>query len=113
MSGASMQSAKMLNLALRGGGAHAAHTWGVLDRLLEDGRNGVEAIGGTSSGAMNAVVMADGWVAGGIDGARQALKDFWEAVSREARNSPITARRSTCSWATGAWTIRTATSGPT
>jgi len=31
-------SSKTINLALQGGGAHGAFTWGVLDRLLEDER---------------------------------------------------------------------------
>ena len=56
--------------ALQGGGAHGAFTWGVLDALLEDGRLAVEAITGASAGAMNAVVMVEGWLDGGIDGAR-------------------------------------------
>lgn len=51
---------KPVNLALQGGGAHGAFTWGVLDKLLEDGRLEIEGISGTSAGAMNAVVLADG-----------------------------------------------------
>ena len=51
---------KRINLALQGGGAHGAYTWGVLDRLLDDERIDVEAISGTSAGAMNAAVFADG-----------------------------------------------------
>src|SRR6266478_5528619 len=51
---------KRINLALQGGGAHGAYTWGVLDRLLEEDRLEVEAISGTSAGAMNAAVFADG-----------------------------------------------------
>ena len=49
---------KMVNLALQGGGSHGAFTWGVVDRLLEDGRIGIDAISGTSAGSMNAVVIA-------------------------------------------------------
>ncbi len=56
------KSPKLVNVALQGGGAHGAFTWGVLDRLLEDGRIGFEAISGTSAGAMNAVVVADGFM---------------------------------------------------
>ena len=52
---------KSISLALQGGGAHGAFTWGVLDALLEDGRLAIEAITGTSAGAMNAVILADGW----------------------------------------------------
>jgi NTE family protein len=72
---------RRVNLGLQGGGAHGAFTWGVLDRLLEDGRLGFEGISGTSAGAMNAVVVANGLMAGGNDGARQALADFWTAVA--------------------------------
>ena len=68
-----------LSLALQGGGAHGAYTWGVLDRLLETGIR-IDGISGTSAGAMNAVALAHGWTAGGADGARAALADFWQAV---------------------------------
>jgi NTE family protein len=70
-----------VNLALQGGGAHGAFTWGVLDQLLEDGRLRFEAVSGTSAGAMNAVVMAHGMLDGGAEGARQALDKFWTAVA--------------------------------
>jgi len=76
--------AKPINLALQGGGAHGAFTWGVLDRLLEDNRVAIEAISGTSAGAMNAVVLADGLVEGGPDGARRQLRQFWEAVAERS-----------------------------
>ena len=61
---------RAINLALQGGGAHGAFTWGVLDRLLEDGRVSFEGISATSAGAMNAVVDAYGKMRGGVDGAR-------------------------------------------
>ncbi len=80
---------KRITLALQGGGSHGAFTWGVLDRLLEDGRIDIEAISGASAGAMNAVVLAHGLTAGGRDGARQALKDFWDAVASSAPFSTI------------------------
>ncbi|MDJ0895884.1 MAG: patatin-like phospholipase family protein [Alphaproteobacteria bacterium] len=80
---------KKINLALQGGGAHGAFTWGVLDRILEDERLEIEAISGTSAGAMNAVVVADGLMKGGRDGARQAMQTFWRAVSDAGRGSPI------------------------
>ncbi len=99
------KSPKMVNVALQGGGAHGAFTWGVLDRLLEDGRIGLEAISGTSAGAMNAVVIADGIMKGGPDGARQALEDFWQAVSREGAKSPI--QRSLANMFTGDWNLDT------
>jgi NTE family protein len=72
---------KTISLALQGGGSHGAFTWGVLDRLLEDGRIALDGISGASAGALNAVVLANGWVVGGRDGAREALKAFWESVS--------------------------------
>jgi NTE family protein len=72
---------KPINLALQGGGAHGAFTWGVLDQLLEDGRTEIEGISGASAGAMNAIMLADGLTRGGGDEARQRLADFWRAVS--------------------------------
>lgn len=79
---------KKINLALQGGGAHGAYTWGVLDRILEDGRIEIEAISGSSAGAMNAVILADGWTRDGRDGARQALRKFWRGVSPRPAASP-------------------------
>lgn len=84
-----MAKQKSINLALQGGGAHGAFTWGVLDRFLEDGRLHIESISGTSAGAMNAVVVADGLMTGGEDAAREALTRFWKAVSEAGRGSPI------------------------
>jgi NTE family protein len=72
---------KRVNLALQGGGAHGAYTWGVLDHLLEDGRLEIAGISGTSAGAVNAVMLADGLARGGPDEARQRLADFWRAAS--------------------------------
>ena len=80
---------KSVNLALQGGGAHGAFTWGVLDRLFEDGRIRIEAVSGTSAGAMNAVVAADGLMRADEDGARDGLARFWRAVSDATRLSPI------------------------
>lgn len=80
---------KIVDLALQGGGAHGALTWGVLDRLLADERIQISGISGTSAGAMNAVVLADGLQRGGRDGAREALEQFWLAVSNAALYSPI------------------------
>jgi len=80
---------KPINLALQGGGAHGAFTWGVLDALLADGRVEIEAISGTSAGAMNAVAVADGIMRDDIDGARDKLRSFWRAVSDAAKGSPI------------------------
>ena len=72
-----------LNLALQGGGAHGAFTWGVLDALLEEPHIQFEGLSGSSAGAMNAVVLADGWIKGGREGARQGLADFWNEVGRQ------------------------------
>src|ERR1700730_10726095 len=72
---------KPINLALQGGGAHGAFTWGVLDQLLDDGRIGIEGISGASAGALNAVMLADGLTRGGPEEARARLADFWRAVS--------------------------------
>jgi NTE family protein len=72
---------KRINLALQGGGAHGAFTWGVLDHLLEDSRLSVEGISGTSAGAVNAVMLADGLRRGGAEDARKRLADFWRAAS--------------------------------
>ncbi len=94
---------KSIRLALQGGGAHGAFTWGVLDKLLEDGRVHIDAISGTSAGAMNGVVAADGLVAGGEDGARAALEKFWRAVSGAARMSPL--QRTPWDAATGNWSL--------
>jgi len=96
---------KRINLALQGGGSHGAFTWGVLDRLLEDGRLEIAAISGTSAGAMNAVVAADGRMSGGLDGAREALKHFWRNVSDRARFSPI--RRAPLDVLMGRWSLDT------
>ena len=80
---------KTLNLALQGGGAHGAFTWGVLDRLLEDERLAIEGISGTSAGAMNAAVMADGLTRGGRAGARLGLEQFWTRVADLGRLNPL------------------------
>jgi NTE family protein len=74
-----------LALALQGGGAYGAFTWGVLDRLLEEpGRFDVEALSGTSAGAVNAVVFASGWTDGGALGARAALHRLWQRIGEGA-----------------------------
>lgn len=98
-----MSAPKPINLALQGGGAHGAFTWGVLDWLLESGRFTIRGISGTSAGAMNAVVLADGLHKGGEEGGREALARFWRAVSRGAWFSPI--RRSPLDIALGQWSL--------
>ncbi len=80
---------KRINLALQGGGAHGAFTWGVLDRLLEDERIVVEGVSGTSAGAMNAAALAAGYAEGGREGARRALDRFWASTGECALFSPF------------------------
>lgn len=74
---------RRLNLALQGGGAHGAFTWGVLDALLDSKTIEFEGLSGSSAGAMNAVVLADGWLKGGREGARQGLASFWNEVGKQ------------------------------
>src|SRR6266853_2031626 len=80
---------KSINLALQGGGAHGAFTWGVLDRLLEDERIGIDGISATSAGAMNATVLASGIATGGRGGAKMALSEFWRRISHAALTSSL------------------------
>jgi NTE family protein len=86
---AAQTPAKPIQLALQGGGAHGAFAWGVLDRLLEDPRLDIRAVSGTSAGAMNGVVLADGLLRGGRDGGRQALEAFWRSVAAAGALSPF------------------------
>ena len=81
---------RRLSLALQGGGAHGAFTWGALDALLADPRVEFEGFSGSSAGAMNAVVLASGWVEDGRDGARRALDDFWTAVGKQMPSGMVT-----------------------
>lgn len=98
-----MTDTKRIDLALQGGGAHGAFTWGVLDRLLEEPCIAIEGISGTSAGAMNGVVIADALVRGDEATARAALHDFWAAVSRAGMASPI--RRSPLDVWLGNWSL--------
>jgi NTE family protein len=86
---ASSPTVKTVNLALQGGGAHGAFTWGVLDRLLEDETLAFEGISATSAGAMNAAVLAYGLTIGGRAGARKALTAYWRRISHAAMMSPL------------------------
>lgn len=72
-----------IKLALQGGGAHGAFTWGVLDRLLELPELKIESISATSSGAMNAAALAQGWQRDGAAGAKTSLEAFWLALARQ------------------------------
>ena len=92
-----------IDLALQGGGSHGAFTWGVLDRLLEEPRLQIDAISGTSAGAMNAAVLADGWAAGGAPEARAALDAYWDRVAKAAALSPL--QRTPLDRLLGRWTL--------
>ncbi|MET0868779.1 MAG: patatin-like phospholipase family protein [Pseudorhodoplanes sp.] len=93
----------LVDLALQGGGSHGAFSWGVLDRLLQEPWLKIEGVSGTSAGAMNAAVLADGYAAGGAEGARTALATYWRHVSDAARYSPF--RRSPMDKFLGRWSL--------
>jgi NTE family protein len=93
----------LIDLALQGGGAHGAFTWGVLDRLLEVPWGRLDGISGTSAGAMNAAVLAHGLLEGGREGGKQALEAFWRRVSNAALLSPF--QRGPLEILTGRWTL--------
>jgi NTE family protein len=95
----------LVDLALQGGGSHGAFTWGVLDRLIEEPWLRIEAISGTSAGAMNAALVADGWMQSGSEGARAALEAYWRRVSHAAAFSPL--QRSPFDRLMGRWTLDT------
>jgi len=100
---ATPSKALLIDLALQGGGAHGAFTWGVLDRLIEEPWLQIDGISGTSAGAMNAAVMASGLEHGGVDGAKAALETFWKAVADAGRFSPM--QRSPLALMSGRWTL--------
>ena len=83
------KNAPPLALALQGGGAYGAFTWGALDRLLQEGDVFPSAISGASAGAVNAVLVAWGLMKGGRDGAREALRRFWTEIGQKALLSPL------------------------
>src|SRR6185295_18890681 len=93
----------LIDLALQGGGAHGAFTWGVLDRLLEESWLRIDGISGTSAGAMNAAVLVHGYSLDRNDGARAALEVFWRRVSEAGQLSPI--RRGPLDIFLGRWTL--------
>ncbi len=92
MSDHSNKSKKKVAIACQGGGSHGAFTWGVLDKLLEDGRFEIEGMTGTSAGGMNAVAVAHGLAKGGNQEARATLKLFWDRVSKSGEKSSINNR---------------------
>jgi NTE family protein len=100
----------LIDLALQGGGPHGAFTWGVLDRVLEEPWLRIDAISGTSAGAMNAAVLADGWTEGGAEGARAALDDYWDRVAQAAALSPL--QRMPLDRLLGRWTPTSPVSSP-
>ena len=71
---------KKINLALQGGGAHGAFTWGVLDRILEDDGIEIAGISGTSAGALNGAALKAGLLTGGREGARENLAWLWGRI---------------------------------
>ncbi|MFZ1430803.1 MAG: patatin-like phospholipase family protein [Geminicoccaceae bacterium] len=93
----------LVDLALQGGGSHGAFTWGVLDRLLEEPWLQLDGISGTSAGAMNAAVLADGYAQGGPSEAKAALERFWQRVSKAAQFSPL--QRGPLDVLLGRWTL--------
>src|ERR1700722_8432168 len=95
----------LVDLALQGGGSHGAFTWGVLDRLIEEPWLRIDAISGTSAGAMNAALVAHGWTQGGSEGARAALEAYWRRGSRAAAFSPM--QPSPLDRLMGRWTLDT------
>jgi NTE family protein len=80
---------KVVSLALQGGGAHGAFTWGVLERLLEEDRIAIEGVSGASAGAMNGVLLAYGLTEGGPDEARRLMSEFWDRVASAIRLSAV------------------------
>ncbi|MGB4191081.1 MAG: patatin-like phospholipase family protein [Rickettsiales bacterium] len=73
---------KNVHMALQGGGSHGAFTWGILDKILEDGRLNIDGLCATSAGSMNAVLFSYGRLKGGNEGAREILHNFWQDVSK-------------------------------
>jgi NTE family protein len=82
-------SVKQINIALQGGGAHGAFTWGVLDRLLDEEDIEIAAISGTSAGALNGAAYKSGWLKGGRDGARANLDWLWAKMGA-LQDTPVT-----------------------
>lgn len=99
----SEQSNDYVALALQGGGSHGAFTWGVVDRLLEDGQR-IDAICGVSSGAMIGVMLAQGLVRGGAAGARASMRRLWQNVAHAHSLSPLQAAPLE-RWLWGGWDL--------
>ncbi len=80
---------KKIDLALQGGGAHGAYSWGIIDRLLDDDRIEIEGICGTSAGAMNGVCTIYGLNKGGKNLAKHMLVKFWHKISEAGKLSGL------------------------
>ncbi|KPP87807.1 MAG: NTE family protein [Rhodobacteraceae bacterium HLUCCO07] len=78
---------RRINLALQGGGAHGAFTWGVLDRLLDEDDIEIAGISGASAGALNGAALKSGWLMDGREGARANLDWLWRQMG--AIDSPL------------------------
>lgn len=100
---AAKRQKKTIDIALQGGGAHGAFTWGVLDRLLEDERIEIAGISGTSAGAMNAIALTQGLAQQDRKAAKELLAGFWTAVSEAAKLSPI--QRTFFDMLSGRWSL--------
>ncbi|CAN2532088.1 hypothetical+protein [Methylocapsa aurea] len=98
-----MRDEILVDLALQGGGAHGAFTWGVLDRLIEEPWLRIDGVSGTSAGAMNAAALIHGFSLDGAEGARAAMESFWRRVAGAARFSPL--QRTPLDRALGRWTL--------
>lgn len=97
-------ASKPVSLGLQGGGTYGAFTWGVLDRLLDEPNLAIDSVSGSSSGAVNAVVMADGWAhGGGRRGAQQSLSRFWTTLGTLAAASPL--QPTAIDYLAGRWTM--------
>src|SRR6516164_11194976 len=96
--GALSSQMRTINLALQGGGAHGAFTWGVLDRLLDEKDLAFEGLSATSAGAMNAAAFAYGLAVDGREGARKALTGYWKRVSDAAKLGRCSQISSTECW---------------
>lgn len=101
-----MRDEILVDLALQGGGAHGAFTWGVLERLIEEPWLRIDGVSGTSAGAMNAAALIHGFSQSSVEGARAAMEEFWRRVAAAARFSPLrSAARWMCCSAAGRSTI--------
>src|ERR1700746_2355924 len=93
----------LIDLGLQGGGSHGAFTWGVLDRLMEEPWLRIEAISGTSAGAMNGGLPASRLGCSRAEGAEVALDSYWRRVSQAAAFSPL--QRSPLDRLMGRWSL--------